>query len=172
MRVVAGDAAGLRLKGPSGQGVRPTTDKVREAVFNALHSLDAVEGAAVVDLFAGTGACGIEALSRGAATATFVERDRKALEVLRENLRTTDLIGRATVQPSDVMTYLRATHAFDLAFADPPYAFDDWATLLDLIRVPLVVCETGSVLTPPTGWDSIRQKRYGDTTVTFLRCVA
>src|SRR5213078_2273851 len=101
MRIVAGAARGVRLDAPAGDGTRPTSDRVREAVFNTLFSLGGVEGKTVVDLFAGTGALGIEALSRGAEHATFVERDRAALECIEANLARAKLSDRATVRLAD-----------------------------------------------------------------------
>ena len=95
---------GRRIESPPGDATRPTTDKVREAVFNALGSLDVIEGASVLDLFAGTGAMGIEALSRGAARCSFVENDRAAVAVLRRNIDALGLGGRADVVVSDART--------------------------------------------------------------------
>src|SRR4051812_5284478 len=106
MRVVAGSARGIRLVAPSGTSTRPTSDRVREATFNALGSLGAVEDARVLDLFAGTGAMAIEALSRGAAHATFVDRDAAAVAAIHTNLETTHLVPLATVVRTDVMRYL------------------------------------------------------------------
>src|SRR5689334_1924787 len=97
VRVVAGTAGGLRLVAPAGQSVRPTSDRVRQATFNALESLGVVGGATVLDLFAGSGAMGIEALSRGAAHATFVDNDAQAREVVRRNLETTRLLDDAEI---------------------------------------------------------------------------
>ena len=96
--MVAGTAGGLRLVAPTGQSTRPTSDRVREATFNALHSLGAIEGADVLDLFAGSGAMGIEALSRGAAHATFVDHDERARAAVHANLDVTHLADRATCE--------------------------------------------------------------------------
>src|SRR5207247_7816272 len=106
MRVVAGSAKGRRLTAPPGRDVRPTSDRVREAVFSSLVSMDAVEGASVLDLFAGSGALGIEALSRGAATATFVDDDRVAVETVRANLAATGVGERASVVDEDALRFL------------------------------------------------------------------
>lgn len=123
MRIVAGEFGGRRLQAPKGDATRPTTDRVREALFSTLGDL---EGERVLDLFAGSGALGIEALSRGAATAVFVEKARPALTVLRANL---DALGlappRATVRAGDALAALRdapgTAGAYDLVFLDPPY---------------------------------------------------
>ncbi len=167
MRVVAGSLRGRRIAAPAGSATRPTTDKVREATFNALGSLDLIHDAAVADLFAGSGALGIEALSRGAARCTFVERDRGALAVLRENLEALDLVDRSRVLPADALT-AAASLDVDVAFADPPYEFDRWNELLAAVRAPFVVVESGRELEVPEGWETTRSRRYGRTWVTFL----
>lgn len=170
MRVVAGSARGRPLQAPPGRATRPTADRVREAVFNALGSLDAVEAARVVDLFAGSGALGIEALSRGAASCTFVERDAAARRVLAANLARTGLTDRATVVGEDVGRFVARPHGpFDLALVDPPYAFDGWSELLAALDADLVVAESDRPLDPGPGWTLVRSKRYGGTVVTFVR---
>ncbi len=168
MRVVAGTAGGRRLRAPPGSRLRPTSERVREALFAILGSMGAVEGAAVVDLFAGTGALGIEALSRGAASATFVDDDPKAVAVIRANLSATGLEG--TVVRTDVLRYLRTTAAsFDLALADPPYAFDGWAELLAVLPAPLAALESDRAIEVEPGWAVVRTRRYGDSVVTLAR---
>jgi 16S rRNA (guanine966-N2)-methyltransferase len=167
MRVVAGELRGRRIEGPPGTDTRPTTDKVREATFNALGSLDLVRDALVVDLFAGSGALGIEALSRGAAHCTFIERDRTALRTLRDNIDALDLSDRARVAPGDAMVLGRGVEA-DLVLADPPYGFDQWAELLDRVSAPFVVAESGREIEPVDGWVIQRSKRYGRSWVTFF----
>jgi len=156
---------------PEGVATRPTTDKVREAVFNALGSLDVLRGALVADLYAGSGALGIEALSRGAEHCTFVERDRHALRAVRENLETLDLDDRSRVVSGDAMA-VAASLDVDVVFADPPYGFDAWPRLFDLLRVPLVVAESGHELTTDDlaggPWSITRSKRYGRTWVAFV----
>ncbi len=172
MRIVAGSARGRRLAAPDGLDVRPTTDRVREATFNALGSLGAVAGAHVLDLFAGTGALGIEALSRGADHVTFVESSPRALEVLRANLATCGLEDLATVVRGDAWRHLGGpagdvTH--DLALLDPPYAFDRWPELLAAVRAQVVVIESDRAVEPPVGAVVARQRRYGGTVVTIAR---
>jgi len=167
MRVVAGDLGGRRLVAPDGTSTRPTTDRVREAIFNSLGSAGLLDGALVADLFAGSGAIGIEALSRGAERCVFVERDRAALRALDENLDNLELRDRSKVMSSDAVSSASTIDA-DIVFADPPYDFDDWATLLGRLDVPLVVAESGSEIPAPTGWTATRTKKYGRTRVTFL----
>jgi len=174
MRVVAGSLRGRPIVAPEGEGTRPTTDRAREATFNSLVSLGAVEGAKVVDLFAGSGAMGIEALSRGAATCAFLERDRKALDSIRHNIKTLQLTDNTTVLSGDVMTNVVALRNVDLVLADPPYDFDRWAdllTVLNLVIAPggVVVTESGREIQPPEGWQVIRSKRYGRAWVAFLQ---
>jgi 16S rRNA (guanine966-N2)-methyltransferase len=144
---------------------------VREAIFNALQSMGAVEGATVLDLFAGSGALGIEALSRGAASATFVDHDRRAVEVVRANLAATGFGPRSTVVRADAATWLAGPGAgpVDLALLDPPYATDDeaWATLLGRLDASVVVVEADSEPTLPAGWEVVRSRRYGSTVVTI-----
>ncbi len=172
MRVVAGTARGRKLAVPPGDGVRPTGDRVRESVFNALGSRLAVEGARVVDLFAGTGALGIEALSRGAAHVTFVELDRRALAVVRDNVDTLGLADRATIVPGDALALLRgqgpvATH-WDVALCDPPYRYEAWDELLAAVHADLVVVESDRSFQMPPGWQLEWHRRYGTTVVSFL----
>ena len=163
-------AGGRRLQAPPGRRLRPTSEKVREAIFASLGSLGAVEGARVLDLFAGTGALGIEALSRGAAAATFVDSDAQAVAAIRANLAATGLEG--TVVRSDVLRFLQADPGqYDLVLADPPYDFTDWRLLLNALPAPLAVLESGSAVgldAVPT-WTTVRERRYGDSVVTLAR---
>jgi len=172
MRVISGELGGRKLVAPDGTTTRPTTDKVRQAVFNSLGSMGVIEGAAVADLFAGSGALGIEALSRGAEHCVFVERDRNALRALRENIATLGLTERATVHATDVMAWVPAMRGVDIAFIDPPYAFDAWERLLSLVDVGMVVAEADDPVAAPDGWDATRSKRYGRTWVTVLERLA
>lgn len=172
MRVVSGSLRGRRIESPRGDATRPTTDKVREAVFNALGSADVVVGAKVVDLFAGTGAMGIEALSRGAAHCTFVEKDRTALSVLRENISALDLEDVATVVSGDATSPHYASIECDLLIADPPYGFAKWQTLLNSVRASFVVIESADSIGEIEGFEVLRERKYGRTVVTFLRPVA
>lgn len=170
MRVVSGIARGRKIAAPPGTGTRPTSDRVREAVFNALGSLGALDGARVLDLFAGSGALGIEAISRGAAHATFVDSDLAAVRAIEANLEATGLGGHATVVAATADAFLaRADHSFDLVLADPPYAFDAWADLLDDLPADLVVAESDRAIAVPPGWQVVREKRYGSTVVTITR---
>ena len=172
MRVIAGDLGGRRLVAPAGASTRPTSDRVREATFNSLGSLGVIEDAVVLDLFAGSGALGIEALSRGAARATFVETDRAALAALETNL---DALGlgrdRAEVIVGDAVSLVagvRLAGPWDLALADPPYGFDAWESLLGTLDAAVVVCESATPPGPLPGWTERRAKRYGGTVVSIF----
>ena len=196
MRVVAGELRGRRLVSPPpGDATRPTTDKAREAIFNALGSLDVVQGAQAVDLFAGTGALGIEALSRGAAHVTFVENRRPALRVLHGNIEALGIGDRVTVVETDASSpdQRRLCHRRRpgtvvsgdtsepvggelLVFADPPYDFDGWGELFDSLSrwapAPFVVTESGRELDPPDPWMPRRSRRYGRTWIAFYEVSA
>lgn len=167
MRVVAGSARGRRLVTPPGLEVRPTTDRVREATFNALGSLDAVVGARVLDLFAGSGALGIEALSRGAEHVTFVDRSAAALDAVQANLRSCGLGSSAEVVRAEAADFLSRAGSFDLALLDPPYRFDDWAAIWSTLRARVLVIESDRELDPGPRFEVRRQRRYGGTVVTL-----
>jgi 16S rRNA (guanine966-N2)-methyltransferase len=175
VRVIAGVAKGRRLVAPTGDGTRPTSDRVKESWFSSLQPV--VGGAHVLDLYAGSGALGLEALSRGAAAVTFVEKDRKALTALRTNLDAVDLPG-ASVVARDVRTALAGdlTDApFDVVVADPPYrvAEDELTVVLaalvrHLAPGAVVTVERGRrepVPTWPAELGDAEARRYGDTTL-------
>jgi len=148
---------------------------VREATFNALFSLGVIEDATFVDLFAGSGALGLEALSRGAHHCTFIERDRHALEALRTNIATLGFEDAATVVGTDSMRWLVGATHHDVILADPPYGFDDWDGLLTDVSADLVVAESHDALGLDDeggdrhGWEILRERSYGSTFVTILR---
>jgi 16S rRNA (guanine966-N2)-methyltransferase len=183
LRVIAGAARGRRLVAPPGDHVRPTKDIAREALFSALEARGAVEGAAVLDLYAGTGALAIEALSRGAASATIVERDPTALSAIRSNLAVLSEDAVAVVVARDVRSYLAGARPaggpFDLVFVDPPYDTSDE----DVTAVLAALTEPGrlapdaivSVERPhrhhvvaPQGLQTGWERTFGDTLLTLL----
>ncbi len=181
MRVVAGTARGRKIVAPPGLDVRPTLDRVRQAIFNALDARGAVDGARVIDVFAGSGALGIEALSRGAEHVTFVEQDRKSLACIAENLAHLGFTDRATIVRSDVVAWSawRIPDA-DLILIDPPYTFTGWEKLLERVlpalsrtgepsldHVGVAVLETRKSMALPATWEVVREQRYGGTVVTF-----
>ena len=175
IRVVAGSAKGRRLLTPPSDETRPTPNRVREAMFNSLYSLGVLEGARVLDLYAGTGALGIEALSRGAAEALFIERSQAVSEVLRSNLEATSLADRAAVIVADVDAALaglaRQGRHFDLAFVDPPYAFDGWPQLMGSVPADLAVVESDRAVDVGPGFAIHHRRRHGGTVVTFATAV-
>ena len=181
MRIIAGSARGHRLVGPpGGAATRPTSDKVREAIFNVLGAH--VVGARTLDLFAGTGALGIEALSRGAASATFVESERALSNIVRKNLATTRFEDRAHVLCRDVRRAaggVRARGPFDLVLIDPPYGFGLEHDALQLIVSEALLAPGAYVVVEHSSRDVlqldadvepylaiVRTKDYGDTTLT------
>lgn len=178
MRVVSGVARGRRLVAPAGERARPTSDRVREAIFNALGSRGVLPGARVVDLFAGSGALGIEALSRGADHATFVDSDAAAHAAIRRNLDVCGFLDQARIVAAPVERFLRTLASpepaageaapFDIALCDPPYGFDGWAELLAVRPADLVVVEAAAPVAAAPGWQLTREQRYGAAWVGFL----
>jgi 16S rRNA (guanine966-N2)-methyltransferase len=179
MRVIGGRSRGRRLAAKLPKSVRPTSDRVRESIFDILGSQGGVEGLRVVDLFCGSGALGVEALSRGATSATFVDLDPDALDAVRENLTAVGLDdAEATLVRAALPGWLRTGsrsqspgtgHAYDLALCDPPYDFTDWPTLLEDLDAATVVIESSSPVTLPDTWVVARERRYGGTLVTVAR---
>jgi 16S rRNA (guanine966-N2)-methyltransferase len=200
VRIVGGEWRGRPLVAPSGRGTRPTADKVREAVFAVLGALPqaaalpggSVAGQTVLDMFAGSGGLGLEALSRGAAWCTFVEQDKAALRALRDNLARLGLTGAGGAQTSpapgsgrcrvlagDARRVLqndaRRAQRYTLVFADPPYArYAELEPALGRLLGPLLapravlVVETAAPTVVALPWPVVREKRYGDTKVTVL----
>ncbi len=175
MRVIAGSARGLRLVAPRDTATRPVADRVKETCFAIL--ADRVLDASVVDLYAGSGALGIEALSRGAGACVFVERGREALTAIRQNLVQTGFEDRAELAGVEVSRFLASARAvqFDLAFLDPPYA--ERAILAPLERL-LPCLNPGATVVVKHFWRTTipeiaglscwRVRRFGETTLTFL----
>jgi 16S rRNA (guanine(966)-N(2))-methyltransferase RsmD len=176
MRIVGGSLRGRVLRAPSGMDTRPTSEKVREAIFNILPD---VEGLEVLDLFAGSGALGIEALSRGAQAATFVDKGKPALSALKANLAELGLDDRAKVVAADAVA-MAAKHVgqrpWMLVFIDPPYQSDlairSATALQNLSNDAIVVIEHDRRHVPPEKLGSLLrtdERRYGDTMVSFYR---
>ena len=182
MRVIGGSARGRKLTAFRGDNIRPTTDRVRESLFSILTSrLGSLEGLTVLDLFAGSGALGIEALSRGAASACFVDRARQSIATIRRNLELCHLADRAELLQADSQAALSGIlreRTFDLIFMDPPYGKHAIAGLLEPIgrsqllrKDGLIVVESGSQEDIPTTTyelQRIDQRRYGSTLLSFF----
>jgi len=180
MRVIAGEKKGHTLAAVPGRQTRPTTDKVKESIFNIIGPY--FQGGRGLDLYAGTGGLGIEALSRGVSFVVFVDHHQKAVETVTRNLEHTQLRGRAAVYRNDAMRALqiliRKKERFDYIFLDPPYAKKQLSALLAIIRDffllqqgGLVVCEHGVDERIEAGehWIVMREQQYGDTAVTVLQ---
>jgi 16S rRNA (guanine966-N2)-methyltransferase len=183
-RLISGSSGGRRLATPAGRGTRPTSDRVREGLFSTLESLvegtgsGGLVGRSFLDLFAGSGAVGIEAASRGATRVVLVERDLVAARVIRDNVGAVGVVGVDPVG-SSVERYLAGSpQLFDVVFVDPPYADPVAATLTALVRDgwlagSAVVCVERATRGEPVAWpeglDAVRSRRYGDTTLWYGR---
>jgi 16S rRNA (guanine966-N2)-methyltransferase len=170
VRVIAGTHGGRRLRTPKGADTRPTSELIRGAIFNSLDAQGVVEGAVVADLFAGSGALGIEALSRGAARAVFVDASRAATAAIAANLQ--DLQMHGTVVTDKVERWVqRSPTPCDIVFADPPYRWESWTELLGVLATfpaALVVAESDTELAHDD-WRVTGVSRHGGTVVTQLR---
>lgn len=176
-RIIGGVAGGRRIRTPSGEATRPTSDRVREALFSSFEAaLGTLAGLRVLDLYAGSGAVGLEACSRGAAVATCVEQDRRTAALIRDNAHTLGLAGVEVVTGPVRRTIGASVRApYDVVFSDPPYPLateevvDDLATLVDrgwLVPGALVVVERssrGAALVWPEGLVADRERKYGET---------
>ena len=176
MRIISGSARGRKLIEPKGSSIRPTSDKVKEAVFTIVQ-FD-IEGRKVLDLFAGTGQLGIEALSRGAESAVFVDISNDSAKLIRENLRISNFSDTAAVYTTDALRYLEFDEKFDMIFVDPPYEtqlaskalmkiieFDK----LNLNGIIIVELKTGTIVPEITlPYEIIKQYKYGSTTLVKL----
>ncbi|MDE2179802.1 MAG: 16S rRNA (guanine(966)-N(2))-methyltransferase RsmD [candidate division NC10 bacterium] len=181
MRVIGGLARGRRILAPRGRRTRPTSDYLREVLFNLL--AQQVEGKTFLDLYAGTGAVGIEALSRGVAAAVFVEHNRLALAMLYRNLEMSGFRNRAEVVPTEVLRYLRraayGSRRFDLIFLDPPYLHTNAGVVIGLIASTELLAPNGMVILErstkaipvqvPAGLALIREVRHGDAALQLYR---
>ena len=175
MRVITGTARGMKLRTLEGLDVRPTTDQVKESIFSIIQF--EIEGAKVLDLFAGSGQLGIEALSRGAGSATFVDSSKKAIDVVRENLEHTKL-SHAIIKNEDSLGFLKLTKdVFDIAFLDPPYGKGLIDKALPLL-VPhmssgaVIICETSKEETLPDSVENFvkaKEHVYGKIKLSIFR---
>ena len=179
MRVIAGKYGGRVLHSPRAHRYRPTTDRVKESLFNILENQVHWDGLRVCDLFAGSGSLGIEALSRGATSVTFVDSNRQSIAILRRNIDTLAPDAPVRIETTDVLAFLaRATETFDLMLADPPYEFGAYESLCGMISERSVLTANGmlviehhgkNVLPAMKGWQATDARTYGTTAVSFLR---
>lgn len=175
MRIIAGKAGGIRLKSIKGKDVRPTLDRVKEAIFNIIAYY--IKDAEVLDLFSGFGSLGIEAISRGAAHADFVEVNRKHVNIIKENLKISNLENKASVIKKDVFNYLEeCNNSYDLIFMDPPYQENMSKKALDLIIKNKILKKDGIIISERSSYEKeleiedlkiYKKKKYGNSLVTF-----
>lgn len=176
MRVVSGSARGCRLQPVPGMNTRPTTDRVKENVFNLIQ--DSVRGAKALDLFAGTGQLGIEALSRGAAHCDFVEHNRTAYDIVCKNVQAARVGERSTLHRCEAEDFVShaAKEKYDLIFLDPPYGGKIlenallWIERFDILSLNgIIICESAVEDRFAHGLEAVRERRYGATLITVLR---
>lgn len=183
LRIIGGKAKGRLIKVPKGQGIRPTSDRVRESIFNII-PLSLIRGANVLDLFAGSGAIGLEALSRGAAHVTFIESNRKYIKTIKENInlcgfsfKNIDIISKDVLTALGMPVIQNLT--YDIVFADPPYNYSSWRILLSKISLNvninnygLIIAEHSTRVSIPLDIDTIMIHNcytYGDTSLTVFK---
>lgn len=179
MRIVSGIYGGRRLSVPKGRDIRPTSDKVRGAMFNTLGGYVDFDGACVLDIFCGTGALGLEALSRGAERCVFVDKEKLSLDLARENAAALSAESMCDFKIADASkVHMTRARLFDLVFLDPPYAkglivpsLDNLAQqgVLNEGAICVLESEKGLILECPEGFEVLKDKAYGDTLVTYLR---
>jgi 16S rRNA (guanine966-N2)-methyltransferase len=179
MRVIAGQYGGRKLKTPPAKtDFRPTTDRVRESLFNILEHAIGFKGKQIADVFAGTGSLGIEALSRGAQHAVFVEKNPRHAALIKENLVALGLQDRGEILTTHVEKYLQTVSGvFDIVFCDPPYGYDETARLLDTIAAKKLLIQNGLLCFEHSGkqvpavnmpWNIRETRAYGTTAITLM----
>ncbi len=161
MRIIGGVDRGRRIEAPPGRVTRPITDRAKESVFNMLASMGLPAGCRVIDLYAGSGSFGLEALSRGADHVTFVERDRVALATLRANIAQLDYADRCDVKAADVGSVLPLARPAEIAFCDPPYPDDPWNDLLSKLAVRTIVVHADHPVALTDRWLELKRRKYG-----------
>jgi len=182
MRIIGGEYRGRRLSPPADKTIRPTTDRMRETIFNILsHQAPALRGAHVLDAFAGTGALGLEALSRGAAHVSFFDRDRRALQLVKKNIALLKVEAKTTIKCVTAPNFPPATRPCDIIFLDPPYPLDLIPQTIEALECKnhlaencLIIAEyqRNKEITFPKFLEVIQQKTYGDARFSFLRKTA
>jgi len=182
MRIIGGAYGGRKLAAPKDKNIRPTTDRMRETIFNILeHSSDSIEGANVLDVFAGTGALGLEALSRGAAHATFFDKDPAALRLVKRNVALLAVGEKSTVRGVSAPILPACRKAYDMVFLDPPYnltVIND--TLISLVKnyylsdscMIIIEYSSSNQLILPDYFTVIKEKIYGDACFSILKKIS
>lgn len=179
MRIVGGEYGGRKLYTPSGKSIRPTSDRMRETIFNILsHASGGIQGANILDVFAGTGAMGLEALSRGAAHVTFFDKDRTALQLVKKNITSLAVESKSTVKYVTAPAFPPARAPYDFIFLDPPYDLDIIGEVLNALLSNnymadgcLIIAEydPGRMVSFPDCLNVIKEKTYGDARFSFLK---
>ncbi len=177
MRVISGSARGRKLLSLEGEARRPTTDRVKESMFNLC--MDYVRDAKVLDLFAGSGALGIEALSRGAEKCTFAENAPAALEIVRKNLENTRLSEKADIYRGDALSFLdKTSETYSLIFLDPPYDGGFYAPVLSKLKAKGILCTDGILVMEmradmefslPEGFSVLKERTYGKIKIVLIK---
>ncbi len=171
IRIIAGEAKGRKIKVPTEADTRPTTDRAREAIFNSIYQLDeAPKDCRVLDLFAGSGALGIEALSRGANHATFVDHSKDAIKTVHSNLNGLGFREKAELVRFDALKYLKTpdlniADSFDIIFLDPPFALPNWQELLELVvgANVIVIGASHEIEVDGSKWETIKAAKHAST---------
>lgn len=179
MRIIGGEYGGRKLISPKDNTIRPTTDRMRETIFNILsHTSGGFDGATILDVFAGSGAMGLEALSRGAAHATFFDKDPAALQLVKKNTGLLDAHDKSTIKNVTAPIFPRAQTAYDFIFIDPPYKLDIISDTLAALNKNNYFADNGLVIVEyspgnkvrfPDYFDVLKEKTYGDTRFSFLK---
>lgn len=183
MRVISGIKKGFKLKAPKGNNTRPTSDKVKESLFNILENIDNINNSLVLDLFSGTGNIGIEFLSRGAKECYFIENNIESIKVIRENLNKTNFINQSKIYKNDVIKAIKILGKkelrFDYIFLDPPYSKGLSELTLDEIEKNNILNENGIIIIEHESKSSLKSeflqfykydtRKYGDTSITIYR---
>jgi len=163
MRVIAGVAKGRKLVAPIGDHIRPTKDRVKEAIFNSLHSYGLVKDKSFLDLFSGTGSLGIEALSRGANSVVFIDNHEEAIDCITVNVEKLNYGSASKILKTDALNFLKKKEYFDVALIDPPYKYEHWGPLLEHINAHAIVIESSENITLESDWQIIKSQKYGQT---------
>lgn len=163
MRVISGEGKGRKLIKPNSEQIRPTKDRVKEAIFNSLHSYALISNNTFLDLFSGTGSLGIEALSRGAKSVVFVDNHDEAINCISLNIEKFGYTQDSQIHRIDALSYLERKIVYDVVLLDPPYDFEAWEQTLKLVQARTIVIESAKAIIPDPKWRTIKTQKYGQT---------